>query len=139
MKKGKKGFTIIELLVVIMIISMLAVFVAPRMYRGLGEAKRDIAKSQMSIIENSIQRFYIDCDRYPDASVGLVELISKPEDVAEKWNGPYLKRSEILDPWDNEYQYILDSSAPNGAFLLISFGADGQRDGDGDNADIIND
>jgi len=135
----EKGFTIIELLVVIMIISLLAVFVAPRMYKGLGQAKRDIAKSQMSIIENAVQGFYIDCERYPDESAGLVELVSEPEDVAQKWNGPYLKRSEILDPWDNEYRYILDSSAPNGAFLLISYGADGKRGGEGDNEDIIND
>jgi len=139
MRKVKRGFTIIELLVVIMIISLLAVFVAPRMYRGLGKAKRDIARSQMSIVENAIQNFYIDCERYPEQSAGLEELISEPEDVAEKWNGPYLKRSEIRDPWGNEYQYFLDSSAPNGVFVLISFGADGEQGGEDDDEDIIND
>ena len=138
-RRRKKGFTIIELLVVILIISMLAVFVAPRFYKGLGKAKRDIARSQMAIIENAIGRFYLDCERYPDDSVGLDELLSEPEDVTDKWMGPYLKPSEILDPWKKEFDYRLDETAPNGAFILRSYGADGAEGGEQDNEDIIND
>jgi len=137
--RNDKAFTIVELLVVILIISMLVVFVAPRMFRGLGEAKKDISKAQMANIESSIYRFYLDCGRFPDEGVGLDELVEEPADCEDKWNGPYLKRSELLDTWDNPYDYRLDADAPNGEYLLISYGADGQPGGEEKNADIIND
>ena len=136
---GQKAFTIVELLIVILIISMLAVFVAPRMFRGLGEARRDIAKAKMAIIEEAIGRFYVDCGRYPDESVGLEDLLVAPADVEEKWNGPYLKQSELLDPWDNPYGYWEEGERNPGSFDLISYGADGQEGGEGDDEDIYND
>jgi general secretion pathway protein G len=133
------GFTLVELLVVILIISMLAAFVAPRMFRGLGKAKRDIARAKMAIIEDSLARFYIHCGRYPTDSEGLEVLLVAPADVEDKWNGPYLKRSEMLDPWDNPYIYVSEGVYNPGSFDLISFGADGQEGGEGDNVDIVND
>jgi len=141
MKGREKGFTIVELLVVILIISMLAAFVAPKMFKGLGKAKRDIAKAKMANIENALGRFSIDCGRYPDDSEGLQVLIVPPPDaeLEEKWNGPYLKRSELEDPWDNPYIYISEGEINPGSFDLISYGADGQEGGEGDNEDIYND
>ena len=138
-KRNKKAFTIVELLVVILIISMLAAFVAPRMFRGLGKAKRDIAKAKMAILENSIGKFYADCERYPDESSGLDELVVMPEDLEGKWNGQYLKRSQLLDPWGNPYIYREEGEINPGSFDLISFGADGLEGGEGDNEDIYND
>jgi len=139
MKRKQKAFTLVELLVVILIISMLAAFVAPRMFRGLGKAKRDIAKAKMAIIENALGRFYIDCGRYPDDSEGLEVLMVAPADLEEKWNGPYLKRSELLDPWENPYIYVAEGQYNPGSFDLISLGQDGMEGGEGDNEDIYND
>jgi len=139
MKRKQKAFTLVELLVVILIISMLAAFVAPRMFKGLGKAKRDIAKAKMAIIENALGRFYIDCGRYPDDSEGLEALIIASADLEEKWNGPYLKQSELLDPWENPYIYVAEGEINPGSFDLISFGADSMEGGEGDNEDVFND
>jgi general secretion pathway protein G len=138
-KRNNKAFTIVELLVVIMIITMLAAFVAPRMFRGLGKAKRDIAKAKMAILESCIGKFAAECERYPDESVGLEELVVMPEDLEGKWTGRYLKPSELLDPWGNPYIYREEGQINPGSFDLISFGADGVEGGEGDNADIYND
>jgi len=138
-KRKQKAFTLVELLVVILIISMLAAFVAPRMFRGLGKAKRDIARAKMAIIEDALARFYIHCGRYPDDSEGLEALIVPPADVEDKWDGPYLKRSEMLDPWENPYIYTAEGQYNPGSFDLISLGADGMEGGEGDNEDIYND
>ncbi len=138
-KQNRKAFTLVELLVVILIISMLAAFVAPRMFTGLGKAKHDIAKSKMAIIENALARFYIDCGRYPDDSEGLGALITPPAGLEDAWKGRYLKPSEILDPWNNEYIYVAEGQVNPGSYDLISLGADGENGGEGENEDIYND
>jgi general secretion pathway protein G len=130
---------LVELLVVIVIISLLATIFAYPSLKQLGKAKRDIAKAKMTNIEGAINRFYLDCSRYPDESQGLSELLTMPQDVEEKWNGPYLKASELLDPWDRQYIYIEEGEINPGGYDLISMGADGQEGGDGDDADIYND
>lgn len=139
MKRKRRGFTLVELLVVILIISMLAAFVAPRMFKGLGKAKRDIARAKMAIIEGALGQFYVDCGRYPDDSEGLEVLLVAPADLEEKWNGAYLKQSELLDPWDNPYIYVAEGEVNPGSFDLISLGADGMEGGEDDNEDIVND
>ncbi|HPS55729.1 MAG TPA: type II secretion system major pseudopilin GspG [Sedimentisphaerales bacterium] len=135
MNQKKNGFTIVELLVVIMIISMLVVFVAPKMFKGLGKAKRDIARAKMANIENAIGRFYLDCGLYPNT---LEELVEPQTALEGKWQGPYLKKSELRDPWENPYIYEQQGVVNPGSFDLVSFGADGQQGGDGDNEDIYN-
>ena len=137
-KQKRKAFTLVELLVVILIISMLAAFVAPRMFKGLGKAKQDIAGAKMAIIEDALARFYIDCGRYPDDSEGLDVLLIAPADLEEKWNGRYLKPSNLVDPWDNPYIYVAEGEVNPGSFDLISYGADGMEGGEGDNEDIYN-
>ena len=138
-KQKRKGFTLVELLVVVLIISMLAVFVAPRMFTGLGKAKKDIARAKMAIIENALGRFFIDCDRYPDDSEGLDVLINPPAGLEEKWKGRYLKPSELLDPWDHPYIYVAEGQVNPGSYDLVSLGADGLEGGEGENEDIVND
>jgi general secretion pathway protein G len=140
-RRRRKGFTLIELLVVILIISMLAGFVAPNVFKRLSKAKKDLARPRMAIIENAVQRFQLDCGRLPDESEGGLEaLLVAPPDLEESdWNGPYLKQSQLLDPWGNPYIYVSEGEYNPGSFDLISLGADGQDGGEGDNADIYND
>jgi len=136
MGKKRKGFTFIELLAVIVVIGLLAAFVAPRIFKGLGKAKHDIAKSKMAIIESAIGEFYFACGRYP---ADLEELLVPPDDVEEKWNGPYIKRSRLLDPWENPYEYVEEGVINPGSFDLISFGADGVEGGEDEDKDVYND
>lgn len=138
-KRKEKAFTLVELLVVILIISLIATVISRRVFTGLGKAKRDIAKAKMANIENAIGLFYLHCGRYPDESQGLSELIEAPADLEEKWSGSYLKQSELLDPWDNPYIYIEEGVVNPGSFDLISFAADGMEGGEGDDEDIYND
>lgn len=139
-RRSTKGFTLIELLVVILIISMLAGFVAPNVLKRLGKAKSDLARPRMAVIENAIKSFEFDCGRLPDDSEGGLEaLLVAPADMEGKWNGPYLKKSQLLDPWGNEYQYLAEGQVNVGSFDLICLGADGQEGGEGENADIVND
>jgi len=136
----RKAFTLVELLVVVLIITMLAAFVTPRFFSGIGKTKADLTKAKMAIIEGALARFYIDCSRYPDDSEGLEVLVLPPADMEEgKWNGPYLKRSNLLDKWDNPYIYVAEGEYNPGSFDLISLGADAMDGGEGDDADIIND
>ncbi len=139
MKRKEKAFTLVELLVVILIISLIATVISRRVFMGLGKAKRDIAKTQMTNIEGAIGLFYLDCGRYPDESQGLSELIEAPADLEEKWRGPYLKQSKLFDPWENPYIYIEEGIVNPGSFDLISYAADGMEGGEGDDEDIYND
>ena len=93
----------------------------------------------MANIESAIIKFHLDCGRYPDESVGLEELIIPPADLEEKWQGPYLKQSELLDTWENPFIYIEEGEMNPGSFDLISYGADGMEGGEGDDEDIYND
>ncbi len=137
--RKSKAFTLVELLVVVLIITMLAAFVAPKMFTGIGKTKADLTRAKMAIIENALARFYVECGRYPDDSEGLEVLILPPADMEEgKWNGPYLKQSDLLDLWDNPYIYVAEGEYNPGSFDLISLGADGMDGGEGDNEDIVN-
>jgi len=135
----RKAFTLVELLVVVLIISMLAAFVAPRMLSNIGTTKAKLTRAKMAIIENAIGRFFIDCGRNPDDSEGLEALITPPADMEEgKWNGPYLKVSDMADLWNNPYIYLAEGEYNVGSFDLVSLGADSAEGGEGDNADIVN-
>lgn len=139
-KQREKGFTLIELLVVIVILSMLATVSVPRLYKAIARSKKDLAKTKLSVIEQAIERFATDCGRLPADSELLEELITVPEDLDEsKWEGPYLKRSQLLDSWGNPVLYREVGEINPGHFDLISFGADGEEGGEGDAADIFND
>lgn len=135
----RNGFTLIEILTVVIVIALIASFIVPRMLKGVGKAKHDIAKAKMSIIEGALGRFYFDCGRYPDDSEGLVALLEAPGDLEEKWDGRYIKESELLDPWDNPYIYVEEGFINIGSYDLISYGADGAEGGEEENEDIFND
>lgn len=137
--RKREAFTIVELLVVVLIISMLAAFVAPKLFKNIGGTKVKLTRAKMAIIENAIGRFYMDCDRFPDDSEGLSVLLEPPQDIEEgKWMGPYLKASELVDLWDNDYIYVAEGEINPGSYDLISLGQDGMDGGEGDAEDIYN-
>lgn len=140
MRKKRKGFTLIEILMVVLIISLLGAFVAPRVFKGLGKAKHDIAVGKMAILEQALGRFYFDCGRFPMDAEGLEALIFMPDELEGKWNGRYCKQSDLLDPWGNPFLYYEGSGEiGDKEYELISLGADGAEAGEGDDADITND
>ena len=138
-RREQKAFTIIELVAVAMIISLLAVFVVPRAFKGLGQAKHDIARGKMGILEGALARFQYDCGRFPTDAEGLEALLVAPAGLEERWAGPYCRRSDLDDPWGRQFIYIANGVINPGGFDLISFGADGAEGGEGENADIYND
>ena len=124
----ERGFTLIEILVVMAIIGMLAVIVAPNIFNQQAGAQIDAALSQISSLEAALDTYRLDVGEYPDSLEGLRENISG----RAVWNGPYLRRGVPLDPWGNEYVY--DSNGRE--FTLSSYGPDGEQGGEGDDADI---
>lgn len=139
-KQIRKAFTLVELLVVIVIISMLGAFVAPKLFRTIGKSKRDLARPRLALVESALERFAINCGRYPDDSEGLDVLIVMPDDemLEGKWAGPYLKPSLLMDPWDTPILYRAEGEINIGSYDLISLGADGEEGGEGDGEDIFN-
>lgn len=98
--------------------------------------KHRLARPKMAVIEGAIDHYFIDCDRYPNS---LEELLKPLAGLEGKWDGPYIKASQLLDPWGKQYIYIPEGQVNPGSFDLISYGADGVPDGEGQNADICND
>ena len=135
----RRGFTVIEMLAVVLIISMLAMFVVPRVFKGMGKAKRDLARAHMGTIDGALGQFKINCGRMPSEEEGLKSLNVQPADLEGKWQGQYLKKSELLDPWGNPYVLMLEGVANIGSYDIVSYGADGVEGGEGENADIVND
>lgn len=124
----RNGFTLIEILVVMAIIGMLAVMVAPNLFRQRTGAMRNAAMSEISTLETALDSHRLDVGEYPDSLDGLMQN----ESGRASWNGPYLRRDLPKDPWGNDYQYQSNGNE----FSLYSYGADGQRGGEGDDADI---
>jgi len=139
MNVRRNGFTIVEVMVVVIILGLLAAFVVPGVFKKVGKAKTKIARSQMAIIEGQLEQFAIDCGRLPSDDEGLSALLMPPEGLEETWGPKYLKDSQINDPWGNPYIYVSEGTVNVGSYDLISLGADGEEGGEGDNADIFND
>ncbi len=134
-RKNEKGFTLIELLVVVIIIGVLAAFVGPKIIGRVGQSQVTAAKNQIGALESSLDMFFIDNGRYPTTEEGLEALNKKP-DGAKKWRGPYLKKKLPKDPWGNDYVYRCPGNDGRD-YEIISYGADGEEGGEGDNADIV--
>lgn len=130
----RRGFTLIELMVVMIILGLLAALVVPRMFGRLGEAKTKAAYAQIELFGTALDSFRLDVGRYPTTAEGL-EALLQPVSGVEEWNGPYLKKNEIpLDPWNNPYHY--DFPGTHSEYDLYSLGADNSEGGEGENTDI---
>jgi general secretion pathway protein G len=130
----QRGFTLLELLVVIVIIGLLAAYVGPRYFAQLGKSERSTTKAQIEGLGKALDAYRIDTGRYPSTEQGLAALMIRPADEA-KWNGPYLQKPVPPDPWGQAYQYRSPGQA-GADFDLISFGKDGQPGGEGEGADV---
>jgi len=130
------GFTLLELLVVMVIIGLLAGFVGPKYFSQIGKSNVTVAKSQLQSFSKALDAYRLDMGHYPSTEEGLEALFSAPAANNEKWRGPYLSKKIPLDPWGNPYIYR--NPGTNAEFDVISLGADGKPGGSGDNADLTN-
>jgi general secretion pathway protein G len=132
---SNKGFTLLELLVVIVIIGLLAGFVAPRYFSQVGKSEVQVAKAQIDAFEKALDQYRLDTRRYPTSEQGLNALLERPPNEP-LWNGPYLRKAVPLDPWGRPYIYKLPGT--KGEFDIVSYGKDGELGGVGEAADITN-
>ena len=135
--RRQQGFTLIEIMVVVVIISVLIGLVAPNIMGRVDEAKVTAAKADIATMSQALDMYRIDNGHYPGTEQGLQALVQKPSGSPEpkRWNpSGYMKKKEVpKDPWGNEYQYL---RYPDGRFDLLSYGADGVEGGEGYDADL---
>lgn len=134
-RKQQSGFTLLELLVVMVIIGLLAGYVGPKFFSQIGKSEVKTAQAQIVSLEKALDQFRLDVGRYPTTEEGLGALNSAPAGL-NKWDGPYLRKGVPLDPWEHAYQYR--SPGEHGDFDLFSLGKDGQPGGSDEAADIVN-
>jgi len=132
-RKHQRGFSLIELLIVMIILGLLASLVGPRLFGHVDDARVSTAKSQIELLGTALDSYRLDIGRYPTTEQGLDALRREPSGV-RNWNGPYLNRDIPKDPWGNEYQY--KSPGDHGEYDLWSYGADGEPGGEGENAEV---
>lgn len=138
--KSQRGFTLIEIMVVVVILGILAGLIVPRIMSRPEEARRTKAALQIRSIESALKLYKLDSGVYPSTEQGLDSLVKKPEsgNVPKKWReGGYLESSKVpKDPWGNNFVYLFPGE--HGEFDLSSYARDGQKGGDGDDLDISN-
>lgn len=130
-----RGFTLLELLVVMVIIGLLAGYVGPRFFSQIGKSEVNTARAQIDAFEKALDQYRLDVGRYPASEQGLAALMEAPAGES-RWAGPYLKKAVPADPWGQPYQYR--QPGEHGEFDLLSWGADGKPGGEGIDADIGN-
>jgi general secretion pathway protein G len=134
-RRAERGFTLVEILVVITIIGLIMALVGPRVINYLGEAKVKAAKIQIESFSSALDLYYLDAGHYPSSSEGLGALAQRPGG-ATTWNGPYVKGGVVPnDPWGHPYVYR--APGEHGAYDIVSYGSDGQEGGTGTAADIV--
>lgn len=136
MRKDDRGFTLVEILVVITIIGLIMGLIGPRVLNYLTESKAKAARIQIESLGSALDLYFLDNGRYPNSAEGINALVQRPPS-AQAWNGPYLKGGAVpVDPWGKPYMYR--SPGQHGAYDLSSYGADGQEGGTGVAADVTN-
>ncbi len=127
------GFTLTELLIVLVILGLLAALVGPVLYQRINPAKQSVARAQIENFMTALDSYFLDTGHFPTSQQGLVALRARPESEA-RWNGPYLKKEIPGDPWGNPFVYR--SPGRNGGYEIVSYGSDGKEGGEAENADI---
>jgi len=134
---GRRGFTLLELLVVVVIIGLLVAYVGPKYFGQIGKSETVAARAQIEAFEKALDTFRLDVGRYPSADEGLGALTMRPESAGNTWNGPYLKKGIPPDPWGRPYIYRVPGTRGND-YDIISLGKDGQPGGSAERADVTN-
>ena len=133
-KHRSRGFTLLELVIVLIILGTIMAFLAPRIFGNVEKANQQLAKAKMEQLAGQLEIMRLEVGRYPNSQEGLRAQLERPSGM-EKWTGPYVKdASAIKDPWGNDFKYT--SPAANKPFEIVSLGADGRDGGDGANQDI---
>ena len=136
--RGRAGFTLIEILVVIVVIAILATLVAPNVFQHVGAAKSATAKSQIEMLGAALDAYRLDNGAYPTTQQGLDALWEKPNvDPPANWRGPYLRKPVPPDPWGRVYLYQFPGQQNPIGYDLLSYGADGKPGGEGEDADVL--
>ena len=135
MKCTQNGFTLLELLVVLVIIGLLAGYVGPKYFSQIGKSETKVARAQIDALEKALDQYRIDTGHYPSMEIGLSALNTKPANEP-KWDGPYLKKQVPMDPWGKAYIY--NQPGQHGDVDLSSNGKDGAIGGTGENIDVSN-
>jgi general secretion pathway protein G len=128
-----RGFTLLELLVVMVIIGLLAGYVGPKLFAQIGKSETKVTRAQIDALQKALDQYRIDTGRYPSTEQGLATLVSRPADEP-RWGGPYLAKAVPADPWGRGYVYL--SPGHHGDYDLLSLGRDGQPGGEGEDADL---
>lgn len=139
--KEEAGFTLIEILIVVVILGFLASTVGPELFNKVSQAERTSARNQIDVFKTALDNYRLDNRNYPSTEQGLKALIEEPSGApaAPHWNGPYLEKKEIpKDPWGNEYQYQCPGEHNAHKYDLWSRGADNVAGGEGKGADVTN-
>lgn len=134
----RRGFTLIEMLVVIVVIAILAGLVGPMVFQNVGDAKVSAAKAQLELFGLALDQYRLDNDYYPSTVQGLDALRSQPtgEPAARNWRGPYLKKPVPLDPWGRPYFYKSPGDSTRSGYDLLTYGRDGKTGGTGEDGDL---
>lgn len=133
-----RGFTLIEMLVVIVVIAILAGLVGPMVFQNVGDAKVSAAKAQLELFGLALDQYRLDNDYYPSTAQGLEALRTQPtgDPEARNWRGPYLKKPVPLDPWGRPYLYKSPGDSSKTGYDLLTYGRDGKSGGSGEDGDI---
>ncbi|WP_175649759.1 type II secretion system major pseudopilin GspG [Pseudomonas sp. Marseille-P9899] len=134
-RRTQHGFTLLELLVVLVVLGLLAGIVAPRYFSQLGRSEAKVARAQIEGLAKALDLYRLEVGRYPSSEQGLQALVTAPSDES-RWTGPYLQKKVPDDPWGHPYIYRYPGE--NNEYDLFSLGKDGQPGGDGENAEIVN-
>lgn len=135
LRNSKRGFTLLELLVVMVIIGLLASYVGPRFFDQIGKSEAKTTRAQLDALSKALDTYRLDVGRYPTTEQGLKALNAAPQGEA-RWGGPYLQKEVPLDPWGNAYVYKAPGTDKRD-YDLLSLGKDGQLGGEGEAADIL--
>lgn len=137
-ERTEHGFTLIEIMVVILVLGMLAALVAPNVFRNVGSAKEAAARSQIELLGAALDAYRLDNDIYPATEQGLEALRREPlsQPRPRNWRGPYLRKEVPLDPWNRPYVFRSPGVANPWSYDLLSYGRDGREGGEGEDADL---